>query len=211
MDAFWTFTTAIWTHRNYVVHGDTIEAQAKILLEQLHTRVRTQFTVYSLNPSIVLPRHQYLFTTQSLQQRLLRSYDHLACWLASVEEAIQVCQQHTTQDREAAQRFFPTTPLNRSRSSSYDSTYEASTISRVSTNLYSTEATISDMSTTYTSTLMLYDLEILSPEESFDQDSSHSYPTTVSHASQPFRSIQTDNTPVNSPDSTNPSNLSSAA
>jgi hypothetical protein len=59
------------------------------------------------HPDMVLPRHRFLFTSRTPEDRLSSSYDIMATWLRSVNEAIQVLHHHTTSLREAAQRFFP--------------------------------------------------------------------------------------------------------
>jgi len=54
----------------------------------------------------VLAGHQYLFTSRSLDQRLSLSYDHLNCWLRSIQEARELHATHLASQQAAARRFF---------------------------------------------------------------------------------------------------------
>lgn len=62
---------------------------------------------YHANPGFILLRHQSLFTSRSLEERLQLPYDNLAAWNRSVDEAIQVTRQHEAAIREYTQAFFP--------------------------------------------------------------------------------------------------------
>jgi hypothetical protein len=76
-------------------------------LDALRHRINNFFHASTDHPDMVLPRHRFLFTSRTLEDRLLSSYDIMATWLRLVDEAIQVLHHHTTSLREAAQRFFP--------------------------------------------------------------------------------------------------------
>jgi hypothetical protein len=78
---------------------------------------------YESNPAFILPRYHYLFTTQTLEDRLKGSYDAMAAWLRSVEEAVQVLQYHDTLHQEAAHQFFPLLVNANHDSVESDSTY----------------------------------------------------------------------------------------
>jgi hypothetical protein len=54
----------------------------------------------------VLARHRYLFTSRSLEQCLSLSYDHLNCWLRSIQEARELYAIHLASQQAAARRFF---------------------------------------------------------------------------------------------------------
>jgi len=76
-------------------------------LDALRHRINNFFHASTDHPDMVLPRHRFLFTSRTLEDRLLSSYDIMATWLRLVDEAIQVLHHHTTSLQEAAQRFFP--------------------------------------------------------------------------------------------------------
>jgi len=61
---------------------------------------------YEENPSIALPRHQFLFTSRTAEERIKTSYVSMAAWLRSVDEAIQVLRQHDANLREVSHTFF---------------------------------------------------------------------------------------------------------
>jgi hypothetical protein len=90
IQALWQFTREMWSNRNHIVHGATVEEVAAILLPQLQEKVQEQFEAYTNTPGYVLPRHEYLFTQCSLPQRLNSTYDGLQCRLRSVTEARQI-------------------------------------------------------------------------------------------------------------------------
>jgi hypothetical protein len=50
--------------------------------------------MFNENQSFILQCHQYLFTDRTLDQHLFHSYDHISCWIRSVEEAILVVAHH---------------------------------------------------------------------------------------------------------------------
>ncbi len=63
-----------------------------------------------------------------LEQRLRMSYDHIASWIRSVEEAWATLSFQETIDREAAQRFFsifqPQPPQQEQEPETSDSSYQ---------------------------------------------------------------------------------------
>jgi hypothetical protein len=96
----------VWKVRNEVVHGATVQDQADHLVAALQTTVRDFYAAYRENPQMVLSRHQYLFTSRPLEERLKGSYDITASWIRSVEEAILVLKHHEAAMREEAQSHF---------------------------------------------------------------------------------------------------------
>jgi len=84
----WNFTLTLWNHRNTVVHKSTVEEQASIVMSTLKPWVTVFYHSFSQNPNFIFPWYHYLFTTHSLAIRLKHPYNHLQCWLHSVEEAI---------------------------------------------------------------------------------------------------------------------------
>jgi hypothetical protein len=128
-------------------------------MESLHAQVRQHYQNYHSDHDYVLPRHQALFTHRTLEQRLRHSYDHLNCWLRSIDEARQTLTFQETHLRATASRFFQS--LNSTHSSSQDSTYVPSTTSE--------HLTI----TSLTRTLSTSSLTTLSSNDS-DQDTHHS-------------------------------------
>ncbi len=66
----WRFTKRMWTNRNQIVHGSTVEEQAEVILTQLKNKVQTYYASFQADNNFVLPRHQYLFTHRTEEQRL---------------------------------------------------------------------------------------------------------------------------------------------
>ena len=93
----WTYSKAIWTSRNEVVHGLTNLAPSKeVLLKQ--EEVRRHYRNYAKDPHYV-PNHQTHLFHRPLPQTLALRRDTMTCWLKSVEEAILTRnhrQQHLT-------------------------------------------------------------------------------------------------------------------
>jgi hypothetical protein len=54
-----------------------------------------------------LARHQFLFTTHTVDQRILGSYDSMAAWIRSVEEALLVLRYQEEALRASSGVFFP--------------------------------------------------------------------------------------------------------
>jgi hypothetical protein len=98
INIIWRFTKLMWKHRNQIVHGETVEDQAAVILQQLHDKAQAYYASYQEDNNFVLPRHQHLFTHRTLEQHLRLSFDHLACWIRSVEEAKTVISYQLTQD-----------------------------------------------------------------------------------------------------------------
>jgi hypothetical protein len=96
----------LWKFWNEVIHGSTIEEQAQQMLTVLHDQATAHYEEYTINPDIVLGRHQSLFTMRTLAERLHSPYDALAAWIRSVDEAILVQDQRDAALREASQLFF---------------------------------------------------------------------------------------------------------
>jgi hypothetical protein len=69
---------------------------------------------------MVLPRHHYLFTSRTLEQRLMTSYDTIHAWIRSVTEALEVVKFHDAYFREVSTEYF--TQLGQQHPSS-DSSY----------------------------------------------------------------------------------------
>ena len=88
--ALWRYSKMLWRFRNEVVHGATVEEQVNLQLGGLREKIKSFYQSYAVNSSMVLARHQFLFTTHTVDQRILGSYDSMAAWIRSVEEAILV-------------------------------------------------------------------------------------------------------------------------
>jgi hypothetical protein len=112
---------------------------------------------------------------------LHHSYDHLTCWLNSIDKAIATCQFQTAQDHESAEAFFSNHAPSSDSGPSFDSTFEVYTLSTEDTttvaSLFSTTTTLS---TTSCSTIFLDDTALHS-----DTNSSSST-TTSSHSTIPY-------------------------
>jgi hypothetical protein len=171
----WKFSRDLWKFRNEVVHGATIEDQATRQLEQLKAKITQYYTKFYDNPDFVLGRHKFLFQSRSMEERLQASYDTMASWIRSVEEAIKVVCHHEDNLRELTQVFFPTPHLTDStaQDSESDSTYTYHSIgSEEDLSLDLTEATTNTMSSAASSASVFTQLIYDSDEESICSEDS---------------------------------------
>ncbi len=77
----WRFTRSMWNNRNGIVHGKDAETTATRILHYLHQQACILYDEYQSNPNIILTRHQHLFTSRTLDQRLQHNYDNITCWI----------------------------------------------------------------------------------------------------------------------------------
>jgi hypothetical protein len=130
----------------------------------LKDQITQYYTKFYDNPDLVLGRHKFLFLSQSMEKCLQASYDTMAAWIRSVEEAIKVVRHHEDNLRELTQVFFPTSHPTDStaQDSESDSTYTYHSIgSEEDLSLDPTEATTNTMSSAASSasvfTQLIYD------------------------------------------------------
>jgi hypothetical protein len=121
IQAMWSFTRAMWKHRITIVHGDNMQAKSNLLISEIQTQVIAAFTQFKDNPSILLARHHYLFTSLTVEQRLSRLCDNIKCWLRSIKAAEISLELHIHQQQCSSSIFFPVDEI-----SSDDSTYDYS-------------------------------------------------------------------------------------
>jgi hypothetical protein len=154
----------MWNHRNQLVHGASVEENVTIIQAQLHSEVSGHYTAYEANPNYVLPCHSYLFTSQTLAQRLQYSHDNIRCWLGSVDEAKAILSFQQARLQETSRRvfrFFDTASIRASQeNSSTDSSYTPSSESyatsmtaTASMNTFSLSYDDTDLSVTSSSSL----------------------------------------------------------
>jgi len=151
ISALWQFSRAVWKFCNETVHGATVGEQARRMINSLWHSTEAHFQAFCDNPNIVLPRHQYLFTSWSLEDWLSLPYDNLAAWNRSVTEALKVVRHHDEAMREVSQLFFPAHHLNTGASDS-DSTYTPATQSTLDTLSFAPTTTIEATTATLSST-----------------------------------------------------------
>jgi hypothetical protein len=121
VQAMWLFTRAMWKHSNTIVHGDNMQAKSKLVLSELQTKVEAAYKKFEEEPSHILPRHHYLFTNLSIEQRLSQPYDNIQCWLRSITATELSLELHIRQQQRSASFFFLV-----DNTTSNDSTYEKS-------------------------------------------------------------------------------------
>jgi len=176
ISALWQLSRAVWKFCNETVHGATVEEQARRKITSLRHNTEAHFQAFSDNPNIVLPRYQYLFTSQLLEDWLSLLYDNLAAWNRSVTEALQVVRHHDEAMREVSQIFFPAHHLTSDASDS-DSTYTPANQSSLDTLSFApttiTEATTATLSST--SSTITYCRPILESSTSKDSSISSRY------------------------------------
>ncbi len=66
IDSLWHVSIELWHYRNSIVHGQTVEEQASILLGQLHDKVQSYYATFTTTSSFILTHHHYLFTARTL-------------------------------------------------------------------------------------------------------------------------------------------------
>jgi hypothetical protein len=66
----WQITRQLWTFRNQLVHGSTVEETVSTQINLLHGKVTYHYNQYHENTAYILPRHEYLFTQCSLEDHL---------------------------------------------------------------------------------------------------------------------------------------------
>jgi hypothetical protein len=114
----------------------------------LKAKITEYYQAYSVTPFIVLARHQYLFTTHTVEEWIAGSYDSVAAWIRSVEEAILVLRYHEEANCEASAAFFPSRQVTAHEDSEDDSTYSATNLSADSSlSLAPTDATTATTNT----------------------------------------------------------------
>jgi hypothetical protein len=151
--ALWQFTKSMWAHRNAIVHGIDSEEAATRILTGLRDQVHQHYQSFSVDAGYVLVRHQYLFTSRTLEQRLSMSYDYVTCWLRSVEEARAQLSTHIAAQKIVANRFFGTHPFPQetfAELSSSDSDYVALSMGDTASTSLATHST-HDTTCTYRS------------------------------------------------------------
>ena len=180
----WKYTRAIWAYRNTVVHGATDQEMADKIRNAATTKVTSLYSTFYTTPHFILPRHRYLFTSKTLEQRLRLDTDSLNCWLRSVEDATQALIHHENQQRLQATHFFaPFLEAGRRRittaADSYDSTF--SPPSHTSVDSTTTSYTSSTITTTSTSTNTSYtsNMSSTSSSQSIENSVSSNDPPSI--------------------------------
>jgi hypothetical protein len=162
----WQFTRQLWTFRNQLVHGSTVEETVSAQINLLHGKVAYHYNQYQENTAYVLPCYEYLFTQRSLEDRLKLSHDSITCWLRSVSEAHQILAFQQRHLQETAASFFNLLHPSRSTlntTSDSDSSYTPSNTQSISSTFSRTDSTQS-----------LTDLDTSSSSEEFSIDISSS-------------------------------------
>lgn len=67
----WQFLTAMWTHRNTIVHGATVQRNRLLVSFIPYMTNFVNITSNSMMTAYVLTRHHYLFTSRTLDQSFL--------------------------------------------------------------------------------------------------------------------------------------------
>ncbi len=132
----WNYAKSIWTYRNEVVHVNTSTQIETYRWNRLRETVTEYYTTFLETPSFLLPRHHYLFTDRTLEQRLKHTYDHLSCCVRSVTEAHQVLLHH---DMRLRSSLFPSSNDSSSYTPTNSSTESTQTSLTVSTSTLSTK------------------------------------------------------------------------
>jgi hypothetical protein len=71
----WKYTRTAWTYRNTVVYGSNDQEMAAIIKKASTDKVKEYYNIYRTTPNVILSHHKYLFTSQSLDQRLKLDID----------------------------------------------------------------------------------------------------------------------------------------
>jgi len=135
--ALWKYSKSLWKAQIEHVHGASIEDQASKMISDLQDNARHLYDQYDQHPSMILPRHGYLFTLKSLEQRLAMGYENLAARICSVEEAPLVMHHQDAALQRESSRYFPKAAPDPSTSGDSDyspgSSIDLSTMGTLST------------------------------------------------------------------------------
>ncbi len=129
ISALWQLTTAMWANRNSIVHGNTCQEQAQILLTTLHTQVSDHYRAFHNDNAYLLPHHHYLFTQRSLSACLKHFYVYTKCWLQSVDKARAILKfqlQHLRETLESFSAPFCKSTMMKTSHSTEDTSYSPS-------------------------------------------------------------------------------------
>ncbi len=66
---FWNH--AIWAYHNTVVHGATDQEMADKIQNIAMTKATSLYSTFHTAPHFILPRHKYLFTSETLEQNFV--------------------------------------------------------------------------------------------------------------------------------------------
>ena len=155
----WTYTSSLWEYRNTIVHGATEQDTRDRHRQTIIDKVVDFYDKYQLNSHIVLPRHRYLFTSRTREQRIRLDNDSMTCWLRSVEEAQQEVIRQDARLRQHTDRYFAPfrvhhQPLNDPAPEDTDSSYTAPSRSTNDSTVTTTLATLT--LTDYSDTITHY-------------------------------------------------------
>ncbi len=136
---------------------------------------------------MILACHRSLFTSRPIEDRINGSYDTMAAWVRSVEEAIMVLQHQEVAHRAASRVFFPS-HVEAHDTEESDSTFSAQSISSDST--LSFDPTLHTVATTNTKS-SIPSSHLGSSQPHFDSDA-EDY-CSVLTADSPAESLCSDN------------------
>jgi hypothetical protein len=175
---FWKYLRSEWAYRNTVVHGSNDKEIAAQIKKASTDKVKEYYHTFRTTPNFILSRHQYLFTSRTLDQRLKLDIDSLNCWIRSVEDAIQALQHHNNQQRLHSARFFAPffvagrRPNTLATQDSSDSDYSASLTQTDDHTM--TTFTSSTFQSTTTDTISLSSSQVTNTTRSSEIDTSSS-------------------------------------
>jgi hypothetical protein len=144
-----------------------VEEQALLQVNRMKEQIAAYYQTYSVTPTMVLARHQALFTTHTVAERMSGSYDSMAAWLRSVEEAMLVLRHQNEANRANSARFFPPPSAPHGVDTDTDTTYSATSLSSDTTlSLAPTDSTSTTQSTGSTNSVLVRSLNHDSLESS---------------------------------------------
>jgi hypothetical protein len=119
--SLWVYTKNLWHFRNQFIHGSSVEELATIIiLDHLQQHAIHHYKQYNINPGYLLQCHHHLFQ-KPLQDKLKLPYDHLSCWLRSVDEARSILLTQDAHLQSTAHSFFSMFTSTRGPGTSSDS------------------------------------------------------------------------------------------
>ncbi len=104
--ALWEYSKTLWTYRNGVVHGATVEEEILRDREKLGQQVDDAFNQFQRDPFIVSPQFSFLFTKKSKDDRKRMDRDAISSWLRTVAEAMKHQEKFRESLTKLTARFF---------------------------------------------------------------------------------------------------------
>lgn len=100
------FSFLLWEFKNGILRGRPVAEREANERETLNNEITKAYEAFHKDRFIVPHNFCYLFSSKSLQQKVLQDYDSLQCWLLSYREAVETQWASTNRYAEATKKVF---------------------------------------------------------------------------------------------------------